>query len=108
MCVCPPSEGKRRTALACHQGYGCVFRTRTQHRGTRTRFLLAPFFSPGPVHFLQLLAADVARDEGIILDVADETIPIWSPFDSFELEESRTRFGIFHFVGGDHGWGSLE
>ncbi len=33
---------------------------------------------------IQVLAADVARDEGVALDVADKTVPIWSPHDSFE------------------------
>jgi hypothetical protein len=36
------------------------------------------------LRLIQLLAADVARDEGIAFDVADKTIPIWSPHDSFQ------------------------
>lgn len=36
------------------------------------------------LRLIQLLAADVARDEGVVLDLADKTIPIWSPYDSFE------------------------
>ncbi len=36
------------------------------------------------LRLIQLLAADVARDDGIALDVADKTIPIWSPHDSFQ------------------------
>lgn len=36
------------------------------------------------LRLIQLLAADVARDEGIALDVADTTVPIWSPHDSFQ------------------------
>lgn len=36
------------------------------------------------LHLIQLLAADVARDDGIALDVADKTVPIWSPHDSFQ------------------------
>ena len=35
------------------------------------------------LRLIQLLAADVARDEGLALDVAGKTIPIWSPHDSF-------------------------
>ena len=33
---------------------------------------------------IQLLAADLARDNNIALDVADKTVPIWSPHDSFQ------------------------
>jgi hypothetical protein len=36
------------------------------------------------LRLIQLLAADVARDEGIALDVTDKTVPIWSPHDSFQ------------------------
>ncbi|NKC13178.1 MAG: hypothetical protein GKR94_13545 [Gammaproteobacteria bacterium] len=36
------------------------------------------------LRLIQLLAADVARDDGITLDVADKTMPIWSPHDSFQ------------------------
>ena len=36
------------------------------------------------LRLIQLLAADVARDEGIALDVADKTVPIWSPYDSLQ------------------------
>jgi len=36
------------------------------------------------LRLIQLLAADVARDDGIALDVADNPIPIWSPHDSFQ------------------------
>jgi hypothetical protein len=36
------------------------------------------------LRLIQVLAADVARDEGVALDVADKTVPIWSPHDSFE------------------------
>ncbi len=36
------------------------------------------------LRLIQMLAADVARDEGIALDVADRTVPIWSPHDSFQ------------------------
>ena len=36
------------------------------------------------LRLIQLLAADVARDEGLILDMADKTVPIWAPHDSFE------------------------
>ena len=35
------------------------------------------------LQLIQLLAADVARDDGIVLGVADKTVPIWSPHDSF-------------------------
>jgi hypothetical protein len=36
------------------------------------------------LRLIQVLAADVARDEGVALDVGDKTVPIWSPHDSFE------------------------
>lgn len=36
------------------------------------------------LRLIQLLAADVARDEGVALDRADKTVAIWSPHDSFE------------------------
>jgi len=36
------------------------------------------------LRLIQLLAADVAREESIALDVADQTVPIWSPHDAFE------------------------
>jgi len=36
------------------------------------------------LRLIQLLAADVARDDAIVLDVAHKTVPIWSPHDSFQ------------------------
>jgi len=36
------------------------------------------------LRLIQLLATDVARDEGVALDLADKTVPIWSPHDSVE------------------------
>ena len=36
------------------------------------------------LRLIQLLAADVARDDGIDLEVANKTVPIWSPYDSFQ------------------------
>lgn len=36
------------------------------------------------LRLIQLLAADVARGDGITLDVAEKTVPIWSPHDSFQ------------------------
>ena len=36
------------------------------------------------LRLIQLLAADVAREESAALDVADQTVPIWSPYDAFE------------------------
>ena len=39
---------------------------------------------PDKLRLIQLLAADVARDDGMALDVADKTVPIWSPHDSFQ------------------------
>jgi hypothetical protein len=36
------------------------------------------------LRLIQVLAADVARDEEVALDVSDKTVPIWSPHDSFE------------------------
>ena len=40
------------------------------------------------LRLIQLLSADVARDSGVSLvaadnDMADKTVPIWSPHDSF-------------------------
>jgi len=36
------------------------------------------------LRLIQLLAADVARADGVALDVADKTIAIWSPHDSLQ------------------------
>ncbi|MFT5523936.1 MAG: hypothetical protein ACI9HK_001885 [Pirellulaceae bacterium] len=36
------------------------------------------------LRLIQLLAADVAWDDGIVFDVADKTVPIWSPHDSLQ------------------------
>lgn len=36
------------------------------------------------LRLIQILAADIACDEGIALNVADKTVPIWSPHDSFQ------------------------
>ena len=36
------------------------------------------------LRLIQLLAADIARDERIALDVANKTVSIWSPHDSLE------------------------
>lgn len=36
------------------------------------------------LRLIQLLAADVARDDVIVLDVASKTVPIRSPHNSFE------------------------
>jgi len=34
------------------------------------------------LRLIQLLAADIAREEGFAREVADKTVPIWSPHDS--------------------------
>ena len=36
------------------------------------------------LRLMQLLAADVAREDTVELDIADQTVPIWSPHDAFE------------------------
>jgi hypothetical protein len=36
------------------------------------------------LRLIQLLAEDVARDDGIVFDVADKTVSIWSPHDSLQ------------------------
>jgi len=36
------------------------------------------------LRLIQLIAVDVARDEGVALDLADKTVPIWSPHDSYD------------------------
>jgi len=36
------------------------------------------------LRLLQLLTADLAREEGIALDLADRAVPIWSPHDAFD------------------------
>jgi len=36
------------------------------------------------LRLIQLLAADVARADGIVLDMAEKTVPFWSPHDSFD------------------------
>ena len=52
------------------------------------------------LRLIQLLAADMARDEAIVNDIANKCIPIWSPHDSFQgaaallrvLEEDKGTF----------------
>ena len=36
------------------------------------------------LRLIQLLAADIAREEGIAQDMAGKTFPFWSPYDSFQ------------------------
>ena len=36
------------------------------------------------LRLIQLLAADVPREESAALDVADQTVPSWSPYAAFE------------------------
>jgi hypothetical protein len=36
------------------------------------------------LRLIQILAEDVARDEGVVLDWAGKSVPIWSPHDAFE------------------------
>jgi hypothetical protein len=36
------------------------------------------------LQLIQLLAADMAREERAVADLADKTVPIWSPHDAFE------------------------
>ena len=36
------------------------------------------------LRLIQLLAADMAREEGVAVDLADKTVPIWSPHDAFQ------------------------
>jgi hypothetical protein len=36
------------------------------------------------LRLIQLLAADVARADDALLDVADKSVPLWSPYDSFQ------------------------
>lgn len=36
------------------------------------------------LRLIQLLAADLAREDGIALDLADTTVPIWSPHGAFD------------------------
>ncbi len=36
------------------------------------------------LQLIQLLAADLALDDNIALNVANKTAPIWSPHDSFQ------------------------
>ena len=36
------------------------------------------------LRLIQLLAADVAQEEGIALELENKTIPIWSPYDAFQ------------------------
>ena len=44
------------------------------------------------LRLIQLLAADVARDDGIVLDIADKSVPIWSPHDSLQGAATLLRF----------------
>lgn len=63
-----------------------------QHAGEEARLfgkgpsLASPhvWFMGVPVNSLLIPAADVARADGIPLEVADKTVPIWSPHDSFQ------------------------
>ncbi len=44
-------------------------------------------YTPQAVHHaraIQVLAADVAREEGDMLASSDAAYPIWSPYDAFE------------------------
>lgn len=43
------------------------------------------------LRLIQLLAADIAGDDGIALDMADKTVPIWSPYDSFQGADTLLR-----------------
>ena len=36
------------------------------------------------LHLIQMLAADVARDEGTTFSEAATAYPVWSPYDAFE------------------------
>ena len=36
------------------------------------------------LRLIQLLADDVAGEDTVELDMADQTVPIWSPHDAFE------------------------
>jgi len=36
------------------------------------------------LRLLQLIAAEMAREDGIGADLGEKTVPIWSPHDSFE------------------------
>ena len=36
------------------------------------------------LRLIQLLAAEIAEEEGIAQDVVGKTVPIWSPHDSFQ------------------------
>ena len=36
------------------------------------------------LRLIQLLAADVARDDGLAIELAATAVPIWSPYDSFQ------------------------
>jgi len=36
------------------------------------------------LRLIQLLAADMAREERAVADLADKTVPVWSPHDAFE------------------------
>lgn len=36
------------------------------------------------LRLIQILAADVAQEEGIVLELEGKTFPIWSPHDAFQ------------------------
>lgn len=50
------------------------------------------------LRLIQLLAAEVARDDGVPLDAADQTISIWSPYDACEGAAS-----LLNVLNGDEG-----
>jgi hypothetical protein len=47
---------------------------------------------------IQVLAADVAREEGDMLASSEAVYPIWSPYDSFEGAATLTRLPFATFL----------
>ncbi|MBL8888875.1 MAG: hypothetical protein JNL67_02780 [Planctomycetaceae bacterium] len=43
------------------------------------------------LHLIRMLAADIAREEGLAQDISGATVPIWSPYDSYEGAEVLMR-----------------
>ena len=44
------------------------------------------------LRLIQLLAADVAREEGIMLEFSNRDVPLWSQYDAFEGAATLLRF----------------
>ena len=86
-----PLDGGSRSGLApVEKAHGrcsaCERAVPWSHDMTLTELLTTIQSLPraDKLRLIQLLAADLAREEGIALDLANKTVPIWSPHDAFD------------------------